>query len=767
MAAENMKNLNTRIRLKYDTLERWIANDPVLLAGEVAIATVANNETNANSTKFQNLPNVVMKVGDGTKKFSELNYFSAMAADVYAWAKKTEAEANESFRAYMEGNTDHATWLKSFISGEVKDTNTNYKLEQDTNNAHILRLYSQDIGQTEWTLVNEITTADTVYDDTALAGRVTALETKVDTGDKTVTAYIADAIAALDLDNKYDAKGAAAQALTDAKAYADGKDAAIKAAKDAADAADAKAVAAQGKIDDLEKKVGEVPTDKTVVGMIGENTTAIADEAKRAGEAEAALAAKIGEVAEGENLAGKLAAEVERATKAEEAAAGAAAAAQKTADDLADYVGEIPADAGVDTVVGYVEKLTADITSGTEFTELEGRVKAIEDDYLVEADKTELAGLVTAEKERAEGIEGGLRTDVDKANEAINVLNGGADVEGSVDKKIADAFTAANLDQYATDDDLAGVAGQVATLIGDDSNKSVRTIANEELAKQLIAEGAQESLDTLAEIAAWIQEHPGDAAAMNKAIEDLEALVGTLPEGATATTVVGYVDEVVAALKIGDYAKAADLLALTDRVAAMEAKVANWDAAEQNAKDYADGLNTAMNTRMEAVEDKAHEHANKDLLDTYTQTETDLADAVAKKHEHANAAELAKFVDGDKAKLDDAAEKTHEHKNLELLETYTQTEADLADAVAKKHEHENAEVLGGITAEKVAAWDAAEGNAKGYADELNTAMDERVTKNTNDIAGLHAIAKSGNVNDLAQTEGEYIVFCCGTSDTII
>ena len=46
-------------------------------------------------------------------------------------------------------------------------------------------------------------------------------------------------------------------------------------------------------------------------------------------------------------------------------------------------------------------------------TELAGRVKAIEDDYLVEADKTELSGLMTAEKERAEGIEGGLRTDVD------------------------------------------------------------------------------------------------------------------------------------------------------------------------------------------------------------------------------------------------------------------------------------------------------------------------------------------------------------------
>ena len=54
----------------------------------------------------------------------------------------------------------------------------------------------------------------------------------------------------------------------------------------------------------------------------------------------------------------------------------------------------------------------------------------------------------------------------------------------------------------------------VDTLIGTDTGKSVRTIANEELAAQLIPEGAQESLNTLTEIAQWIQDHPDDAAAM-------------------------------------------------------------------------------------------------------------------------------------------------------------------------------------------------------------------------------------------------------------
>lgn len=68
----------------------------------------------------------------------------------------------------------------------------------------------------------------------------------------------------------------------------------------------------------------------------------------------------------------------------------------------------------------------------------------------------------------------------------------------------------------------ATVGSKVDTLIGDDANKSVRAIANEELAKQLIPENADASLDTLQEIAAWIQAHPSDASDMNSKITALE-----------------------------------------------------------------------------------------------------------------------------------------------------------------------------------------------------------------------------------------------------
>lgn len=50
----------------------------------------------------------------------------------------------------------------------------------------------------------------------------------------------------------------------------------------------------------------------------------------------------------------------------------------------------------------------------------------------------------------------------------------------------------------------------------------------------------------------------------------------------------------------------------------------------------------------------------------------------------------------------------HTHANKELLDSYTQTEADLANAVAKVHEHGNKDVLDGITSDKVNSWDAKE-----------------------------------------------------------
>lgn len=101
--------------------------------------------------------------------------------------------------------------------------------------------------------------------------------------------------------------------------------------------------------------------------------------------------------------------------------------------------------------------------------------------------------------------------------------------------------------------DAKASGADLATLIGTDTGKSVRNIAAEELAAKLIPDDAKESLDTLAEIAAWIQNHPDDASAMNAAISKLQAIVAGLgtAEGDSYATVIAAIDGKIATAMTG------------------------------------------------------------------------------------------------------------------------------------------------------------------------------------------------------------------------
>ena len=76
-----------------------------------------------------------------------------------------------------------------------------------------------------------------------------------------------------------------------------------------------------------------------------------------------------------------------------------------------------------------------------------------------------------------------------------------------------------NLTDVASASAFTEVKGQVSTLIGTDVNKSVRTIANEELAATLLSGEADADFKTLQDLAAWLEEHPESAAEMNTAIQ--------------------------------------------------------------------------------------------------------------------------------------------------------------------------------------------------------------------------------------------------------
>lgn len=80
-----MATINTRIKLRYDQYANWVAKDPVLYAGEVAVA-VAPAEAGTGLHE----PCVTMKVGDGTSKYSELSFITALAGDVLTACKTTE-----------------------------------------------------------------------------------------------------------------------------------------------------------------------------------------------------------------------------------------------------------------------------------------------------------------------------------------------------------------------------------------------------------------------------------------------------------------------------------------------------------------------------------------------------------------------------------------------------------------------------------------------------------------------------------------------------
>ena len=88
--AETTKTLKTRIQLKYDTLDNWnaVASTFVPNKGEVCFVEIPTGDTTATTA-----PTVLFKVGDGKATWGALKWGSALAADVYAWAKAASPQA--------------------------------------------------------------------------------------------------------------------------------------------------------------------------------------------------------------------------------------------------------------------------------------------------------------------------------------------------------------------------------------------------------------------------------------------------------------------------------------------------------------------------------------------------------------------------------------------------------------------------------------------------------------------------------------------------
>jgi hypothetical protein len=194
--------------------------------------------------------------------------------------------------------------------------------------------------------------------------------------------------------------------------------------------------------------------------------------------------------------------------------------------------------------------------------------------------------------------------EIDALEEKIGEVTEGK----TVVEMIADAKTEATYDDtalagrvaaiegdYLKGEDRTALEGQIATAKAEAISEAVTTV---------LGEGTHEDFDTLKEVADWILSDTTGAAALITRVSNIEAdylkgadktelaneiaalgdFIGDLPEGATSTTVIAYIQEVIDGLKIGDYAKAADLTALADRVTAAEGKIAALEAvgAEKN-----------------------------------------------------------------------------------------------------------------------------------------------------------------------------------------
>lgn len=217
-------------------------------------------------------------------------------------------------------------------------------------------------------------------------------------------------------------------------------------------------------------------------------------------------------------------------------------------------------------------------------------------------------------------------------------------------------------------------------LVGSDNGKTVRAIAAEELAAQLIPENAQDALDTLAKIAAWIQEHPGDASAMNAAITALQNKVDT-----GDSTVSAYVNAAIAALKIGDYATAANLTALANRVATLENTITGLGALSGKDTVTENDLSTALKEKVNAAAEGNHAHSNKSVLDGVTSDKVNAWDSKAEgNHTHtpASIGAAAASHTHDYA----ASGHTHAYADLTGKPTIPSTVAEMSDAAdyAKK-----------------------------------------------------------------------------------
>lgn len=309
------------------------------------------------------------------------------------------------------------------------------------------------------------------------------------------------------------------------------------------------------------------------------------------------------------------------------------------------------------------------------------------------ADNYDAAGV--AETKVQELANGAVKSNTD----AIATLNGDASTVGSVAKAVADAKALVDADVDSIEEDIGEVDGLSTT------NKTVVGAINEVLAA--VGTGGTAAVVTVEK----------SADGLTYTIKQGEATVGTIDIPKDMVVTSGEVVTNPEGQDEGTYIKLT-LANVADPLYINVGNLVDIYKAKEGASQVQVAIDSA--TREISATIVAGSIGTTELVDGAITT-VKIADA------NVTLAKLSTSVQASLAKADAAAPQT---KLDEEVQARKDADAALDTRIVElekvDHSHSNATVLDGITAEKVTAWDAAEGNAKAHATGLNTAMDARV-----------------------------------------
>ena len=561
------KTLNTRIKLRIDTHEAWMLNDPVLLDGEIAIATLGT----AVEGSIDNVPSVAMKVGQQNKKYSELDFMYARAADVLKACKK-EAD------------------LKAFVNNVIKEAGlaTDATIVEINADIDALEKALGALTTRVETAEGKITALETASATHALKSEVEAVDAKFadytktadlpkDLGDFTNNAgYAKTADVNTELGKKADKTQVAADiasAITASENKEDAKFANYRKAADQ-DAIDATFATKTELANEKKALQDEIDADVKVVAndLAGYKTTNDATVALKADktQVEADIAAAVAPLATTEALNGVDAKFADYKTAAE----------QKLVDEAQDFeinniktkIGTFPnPDLGPD-VGGYVmDDISTAIANiaraigGEGFQNGEMGHRIADNASAIANINDEATGILAQAKLYADGKDTAIanahqagtdaQNDVNALEAYVGTFTASEGVETVVD--YIDAKTA----NIASDERVSGIDNRVIEIEKDYLKAADKTALQEQItananAISVITEGVDaDKIDGLKDLIDWADEHAPEVASIK---EDIEANTKA----------------------IGDEAARADAAekALDGRLNAIEPKVAGWDA---------------------------------------------------------------------------------------------------------------------------------------------------------------------------------------------